>query len=58
MELASHVLFRRNVVNVLLFVAQVARTYFPGSDARDMLDTFLPMVTKEVRFSVRADILP
>lgn len=41
--------FRRNVVNILLFVAQVTRIYFPGSEAHEMLSTFLPMVTKDVR---------
>ena len=48
---------RRNVINVLLFVAQVARRYFPGSEAQEMLATFLPMVTKEVSCALTLQIL-
>lgn len=48
---SPNILSSRNVINVLLFVAQVARRYFPGSEAQEMLETFLPIVTKEVSAS-------
>ncbi|KAI0702440.1 ARM repeat-containing protein [Cytidiella melzeri] len=37
----------RNVVNVLLFVAETCRRYFAASDIPEMLSTFLPMVTQD-----------
>ena len=40
---------RRNVVNILLFVAEQCKRYYPPSEIPDMLSTFLPMLTKDVR---------
>ncbi|KAI0094551.1 ARM repeat-containing protein [Irpex rosettiformis] len=37
----------RNVVNVLLFVAETCRRYFSPLEIPDMLSTFLPMVTQD-----------
>ena len=42
---------RRNVVNILLFVAEQCKRYYPVSEIDDMLSTFLPMLTKDVRIS-------
>ena len=39
---------RRNVVNILLFVAEQCKRYFPASEIPDMLSAFLPMLTKDV----------
>ena len=39
---------RRNVVNILLFVAEQCKRYYPPSEIPDMLSTFLPMLTKDV----------
>lgn len=38
----------RNVVNILLYVAEHCRRYFPANEIPEMLDTFLPLVTQEV----------
>ena len=40
---------RRNVVNILLFVAEQCRRYFPPTEIPEMLSTFLPKLTKDVR---------
>lgn len=45
---ATNPLHRRNVVNVLLFVAETCRRYFPASDIPEMLSTFMPIVTQDV----------
>ncbi|KAI8995384.1 ARM repeat-containing protein [Trametes punicea] len=37
----------RNVVNILLFVAEQCRRYFPASEIPEMLSTFLPRLTKD-----------
>ncbi|KAI0757312.1 ARM repeat-containing protein [Daedaleopsis nitida] len=37
----------RNVVNILLFVAEQCRRYYPASEIPDMLSEFLPMLTKD-----------
>ncbi|KAH9853059.1 ARM repeat-containing protein [Lenzites betulinus] len=37
----------RNVVNILLFVAEQCRRYFPTTEIPEMLATFLPMLTKD-----------
>ncbi|TFK89763.1 ARM repeat-containing protein [Polyporus arcularius HHB13444] len=37
----------RNVVNILLFVAEQCKRYFPASEISDMLSTFLPVLTKD-----------
>lgn len=39
----------RNVVNILLFVAEQCRRYFPVGEVPEMFATFLPMLTKDVR---------
>ncbi len=41
---------RRNVVNILLFVAEQCRRYFPVGEVPEMFATFLPMLTKDVRY--------
>lgn len=38
----------RNVINLLLYVAEQCKHYFPASEIPRMLETFIPMVTKEV----------
>ena len=40
----------RNMVNILLYVAEQCKTYYPPSEIYIMLETFLPLLTKEVRF--------
>lgn len=42
---------RRNVVNILLFVAEQCKRYYAPSEIPDMISTFLPMLTKDVRKS-------
>jgi len=39
------------MVNVLLFVAEQSKRYYPASEIPNMLDTFLPLLTVEVSFS-------
>lgn len=38
----------RNVVNILLYVAEQCKGYYPVSEIADMLSTFVPRITKEV----------
>jgi hypothetical protein len=45
----SH-LSRRNVVNILLYVAEQSKRYYPAMEVPAMLSTFIPMLTKDVRF--------
>lgn len=40
---------RRNLVNILLYVAEQCKRYYPATEIPAMLETFLPMLTKEVR---------
>jgi proteasome activator subunit 4 len=42
----------RNVVNILLYVAEHCRRYFPASEIPSMLDIFVPLVTQDVRMRV------
>ncbi|KAJ4476678.1 hypothetical protein J3R30DRAFT_3759946 [Lentinula aciculospora] len=37
----------RNILNILLFVAEQCRRYYAGSEVQDMLTTFLPFLTQE-----------
>ncbi|EJF66455.1 ARM repeat-containing protein [Dichomitus squalens LYAD-421 SS1] len=37
----------RNVVNILLFVAEQCKRYYTASEIPDMLSTFLPILTKD-----------
>ncbi|KAH9487094.1 Proteasome activator complex subunit 4 [Psilocybe cubensis] len=37
----------RNLVNILLYVAEQCKRYYPSSEIPVMLETFLPMLTKE-----------
>lgn len=39
---------RRNVINILFFVAECCKRYFPPDEVPNMLDTFLPLFTQEV----------
>jgi len=39
---------RRNLVNILLFVAEQCKRYYPPSEIPLMLETFIPVLTKEV----------
>lgn len=41
----------RNVVNILLYVAEHSRRYYPATEIPEMLETFLPLVTQDVRNS-------
>jgi len=41
---------RRNVVNILLYVAEQSKRYYPATEITAMLETFIPMLTKDVRF--------
>ncbi|ELU44509.1 pyruvate decarboxylase [Rhizoctonia solani AG-1 IA] len=38
----------RNVMNILLYVAEVSRFYYPPSEIPRMLDEFIPLVTQDV----------
>lgn len=40
---------RRNSVNILLYLAEQVKIYFPSSEIPAMLDTFLPLITQSVR---------
>lgn len=40
--------FRRNVVNIFLYVAERSRYYYPENDIPEMLETFVPLITQEV----------
>ncbi|KAI0823074.1 ARM repeat-containing protein [Trametes gibbosa] len=42
----------RNVVNILLFVAEQCRRYFPTTEISEMLSTFLPMLTKDTVLTI------
>jgi proteasome activator subunit 4 len=42
----------RNVVNLLLYVAELCKRYFPASDIPDMLQTFLPVLTQDTFLSM------
>ncbi|OCH96671.1 ARM repeat-containing protein [Obba rivulosa] len=37
----------RNMLNILLFVAEQCKRYFPSSEIPDMLSTFIPLLTKD-----------
>ena len=39
----------RNAVNLLLYVAEKCKRYYPSSEIPAMMDVFLPMFTKKVR---------
>jgi hypothetical protein len=43
---------RRNVVNILLYVAEQSKRYYPATEIPAMLETFIPMITKDVRFVI------
>ena len=47
--LMVHVYGRRNVVNILLFVAEQCKRYFSANEIPDMMSAFLPVLTKDVR---------
>lgn len=38
----------RNLNNILLYVAESCKSYFPADDIPNMLSTFLPMITPNV----------
>jgi proteasome activator subunit 4 len=38
------------VVNILLYVAEQSKRYYPASEIPAMLSKFIPMLTKDVRF--------
>ena len=48
LSLITDVYGRRNVVNILLFVAEQCKRYYSANEIPDMLSTFLPMLTKDV----------
>ena len=39
---------RRNSVNILLYLAEQVKLYFPSSEIRAMLDTFPPLINQSV----------
>jgi hypothetical protein len=41
---------RRNVVNILLYVAEQSKRYYPATEIPAMREIFIPMLTKDVRF--------
>lgn len=41
--------FSRNLNNILLYVAEICKPYFTADDIPDMLGTFFPMTTPNVR---------
>lgn len=43
--------YSRNVVNVLMFVAEVCRRYYPSAEIPNMLSEFVPLLTQAVSFS-------
>jgi proteasome activator subunit 4 len=44
----------RNAVNLLLYVAEKCKRYYPSSEIPVMLDIFLPLFTKNVRESSKS----
>ena len=40
--------FRRNLVNILLYLADKCKRYYSSQEIPVMLETFLPLLTKEV----------
>ncbi|KAG6889358.1 hypothetical protein C0995_001423 [Termitomyces sp. Mi166 len=42
----------RNVVNILLYVAEQCKRYFPAREIPEMLETFLPLLTKDTVLSI------
>ncbi|EIN13635.1 hypothetical protein PUNSTDRAFT_94829 [Punctularia strigosozonata HHB-11173 SS5] len=42
----------RNVVNILLYVAEHSRRYYPASEIPAMLDTFLPLLTQDTVLTI------
>ena len=42
------ILFRRNVVNIFLYMAERSRCYYPAGDIPEMLEKFIPLITQEV----------
>ncbi|KAJ3843176.1 hypothetical protein F5878DRAFT_605646 [Lentinula raphanica] len=37
----------RNFINILLFVAEQCKRFYPGNEVQEMLSTFLPILTQE-----------
>lgn len=37
------------MVNILLYVAEHSSVYYPAEELSNMLSTFIPMITKDVR---------
>lgn len=46
-------LFSRNVMNILLYVAEASRFYFPPSETPKMLEEFIPLVTQDVSHTLQ-----
>lgn len=49
-EYLTSIACRRNMINILLFIAEHCRRYFPSSEIPNMLSTFIPLITKDVCF--------
>lgn len=47
---------RRNLVNILLYLAEMCRRYFPAEEISEMLSTFIPLVTSEVCHNRASDV--
>jgi hypothetical protein len=44
---------QRNLVNILLYVAEQSKRYYPAEDVPEMLDTFIPTLTHDVSVYVQ-----
>ncbi|KAF9474298.1 hypothetical protein BDN70DRAFT_884955 [Pholiota conissans] len=42
----------RNLVNILLYVAEQCKRYYPASEIHEMLETFMPILTKETILTI------
>ncbi|KAJ8084329.1 Proteasome activator BLM10 [Marasmius tenuissimus] len=42
----------RNVVNILLYVAEQCKRYYPGDEVQPMLDEFLPLLTQDTILTI------
>jgi len=51
----ADVQYRRNLVNILLYVAEQCKRYYPVLEIPAMLETFNPILTKDVRVSLTSD---
>ena len=43
----------RNMINILLFVAEQSKRYYPAGEIPEMMAAFLPLLTKDVSLYAR-----